>query len=284
MGNWNRHFVRVGSDGNVQAFDTNGLEFLKTEPSEQLLSKNNTLDDGSGNMTIEGIINTNTIVANKNNSVGDAGGKQVLALYDQIQPFPSAPGANMYGFGISGYTLESYTTQNFNIWQLDFSVTTPAFSIGGGDNHNGTQFLVKTANNILDNGAGNISIGGKFTGLNSITGAMNGMPLLSGSPDLRIGVTAADASPITIYSSTVSGVRYEVKARILATTGTSATYTISWTEGGSVRTVALTVTATGTEVHDNFVIAPDAGTDITAQITALTNSTVNVDAIVSVLG
>ena len=125
------------------------------------------------------------------------------------------------------------------------------------------------------------SVVSRYSGLNT---AMLGFATLSGTPDLRIGVTAADASPITIFSSTQSGIRYEVKARILATAGTSATYTISWTEGGAVRTVALTVTATGTEVHDNFVIAPDANTDITAQITALTSSTVNVDAIVSVLG
>ena len=284
MGNWNRHFVRVGSDGNVQAFDTKGLEFLKTIPSEQLLSKNNILDDGSGNMTTEGLITSNLIYVNKNNEAGNTGGKQVLSLYNQLQTFPSTPNSQMFGFGMSGYTLENYTADNFNFWQVNFSVTQPAFSIGGGDNGGGTQFLVKTANNILDNGAGNMSIGGKFIGLNSLTGAMNGMPLLSGSPDLRTGVTAADTSPITIYSSTVSGTRYEVKARILATAGSSATYTISWTEGGVAQTVALTITAVDTEVHDNFVIAPDSGTNITAQITSLTSSTVNVDAIVSVLG
>ena len=127
----------------------------------------------------------------------------------------------------------------------------------------------------------NGSVVAHYSGINT---AMLGFPTMSGTPDLRIGVTAADASPITIFSSTQSGTRYEVKARILATAGTSATYTISWTEGGAVRTVALTVTAVGTEVHDNFVIAPDAGTNITAQITSLTSSTVNVDAIVSVLG
>ena len=113
---------------------------------------------------------------------------------------------------------------------------------------------------------------------------MQGLATIQGSPDLRIGVTAADASPITIYSSTASGTRYEVKARILATSGSSATYTISWTEGGAAQKVALTITAVDTEVHDNFVVAPDSGTDITAQITSLTSSTVNVDAIVSVLG
>ena len=118
----------------------------------------------------------------------------------------------------------------------------------------------------------------------NLSTSMNALPLLSGTPDLRTGVTAADASPITIYSSSSSGTRYEVKARILATSGSSATYTISWTEGGVAQTVALTITAVDTEVHDNFVVAPDSGTNITAQITALTSSTVNVDAIVSVLG
>ena len=125
---------------------------------------------------------------------------------------------------------------------------------------------------------------GTVTGYNNHNASLNGFPFMIGNPDLRTGVTAVDASPITIFSSTASGIRYEVKARILATAGTSATYTISWTEGGAVRTVALTVSATGTEYHDNFIIAPTAGTNITAQITSLTSSTVNVDAIVSVLG
>ena len=125
---------------------------------------------------------------------------------------------------------------------------------------------------------------GSLGNFRNISACMYGLPIISCSPDLRTGVTAADASPITIYSSTASVTRYEVKARILATAGTSATYTISWTEGGAAQKVALTITAVDTEVHDNFVIAPDAGTNITAQITALTSSTVNVDAILSVLG
>ena len=125
---------------------------------------------------------------------------------------------------------------------------------------------------------------GYITSFRGVNTALHGFSTISGSPDLRTSVTAADTSPITIYSSTVSGTRYEVKARILATSGSSATYTISWTEGGVAQKVALTITAVDTEVHDNFVIAPDANTNITAQITALTSSTVNVDAIVSVLG
>ena len=155
--------------------------------------------------------------------------------------------------------------------------------------NSGNWFLNSRPNDIaIRNTIGRVLIGttGNYGNVIDTTngGAMNGLQQISGSPDLRIGVTAADASAITIFSSTKSGVRYEVKARILATAGTSATYTITWTEGGAARTVALTVSALGTEYHDNFVIAPDSGTNITAQITSLTSSTVNVDAIVSVLG
>ena len=135
-----------------------------------------------------------------------------------------------------------------------------------------------------DNSGTGLYTQSKFNIYNNNNLSMYGFPGISGSPDLRTGVTAADASAITIFSGTTSGVRYEVKARILATSGSSATYTISWTEGGVAQTVPLTITAVDTEVHDNFVIAPDTGTNITAQITSLTTSTVNVDAIVSVLG
>ena len=171
-------------------------------------------------------------------------------------------GKEIFGFYNDGSysTITSGTTENY----INFTQPISSRQISGGPN-------------------GTVEFG-EINSYANIMSRMYGLSVIAGSPDLRIGVTAADASPITIFSSTASGVRYEVKARILATAGTSATYTISWTEGGAVRTVALTVTAVGTEVHDNFVIAPDAGTNITAQITSLTSSTVNVDAIVSVLG
>ena len=267
------NFVRVGSDGNVQAFDTNGLEFLKTIPSEQLLSKNNTLDDGSGNTIISGHIYANRLSGTSNGF----GANELLYLGSGnvntplFLDFPTSGEGIILGYNSPspGSILQVY--DNNTNRNLIFNL----------DSRNDSASTYK---NTLDDGSGNMLIGGKFTGLNSIVGAMNGMSLLAGSPDLRIGVTAADASPITIFSGTTSGVRYEVKARILATVGTSATYTITWTEGGVAQTVPLTITAVDTEVHDNFVIAPDASTNITAQITALTTSTVNVDAIVSVLG
>ena len=94
--------------------------------------------------------------------------------------------------------------------------------------------------------------------------------------DNRKSITTADASPITLYTTTASGQVYKVNARILATSGVAATYVISWTEDGTARTVTLTVSATGTEYAESFLIQPDSGTAITAQITSITSSTVNV--------
>ena len=224
MGNWNRHFVRVGSDGNVGIFSQSNDEFAYLDDTEK-----------------EFIIT------------------------------PYTTNAGYWGFNrkntflnrtINGVLESAMTFDNAG----DFTFFAAANGIITLFNNNGIEFT-----NRLRNYYG-------------VSVALNGINMLSGYPDLRTGVTAADASPITIYSSTSSGSIYEIKARILATSGSSATYTISWTEGGVAQTVALTVTAVDTEVHDNFVIAPDANTNITAQITSLTSSTVNVDAIVSVLG
>ena len=212
MGNWNRHFVRVGSDGNVGIFDNLGNENLEIvrQPTQ------------FGDYT--------SLQTPKDPNLGG------ISVYDQ----------NRGNVGINANPI------------------------------NGADVGITTIEAIL--------FFSKIRQYNSVFSALNGIGLIAGSPDLRTGVTAADASAITIFSSTVSGTRYEIKARILATSGSSATYTISWTEGGVAQKVALTITAVDTEVHDNFVIAPDAGTNITAQITSLTSSTVNVDAIVSVLG
>ena len=126
--------------------------------------------------------------------------------------------------------------------------------------------------------------GSKISYFMGVPTTLNAFSSMSGNPDLRTGITAADASPITIFSSTVAGTRYKIDASTIATAGIAATYVISWTEGGAARTVTLTITATGTLEFANFVIQPDAGTNITAQITSLTTSTINVVAIVSVLG
>lgn len=95
--------------------------------------------------------------------------------------------------------------------------------------------------------------------------------------DNRSGITAVDASPITLYTTTASGQLYEISARAFATVGTSATYVIKWTEGGVVNTITLSVTALDTIVtQPAILIQPDSGTNITAQITAISSTTLNV--------
>ena len=102
--------------------------------------------------------------------------------------------------------------------------------------------------------------------------------------DVRTGLTAADASATTLYTTTAAGQLYRLMGRILATAGTSpsATYTIKWTEGGATITKTLTISALDSDSDLSILIQPDNGTAITAQLTAIsgTGTTVNVAATV----
>ena len=84
--------------------------------------------------------------------------------------------------------------------------------------------------------------------------------------DNRTGLTAADASPTTHYTTTAAGQLYRLMGRILATAGTSpsATYTIKWTEGGTSITKSLTISAIDSDSDLSILIQPDNGTAITA--------------------
>ena len=268
MGNWNRHFVRVGSDGHVQVYTKGNQSALEILQNTQSLGGITNLQKPS---IQSGLVNSTS-----------GHGSTYGAIFT-----PNGYGAFYDENTIPVIDIENFTNGGMKV-RIDARGGNQS-QLNGLPSSTPTQWYLLssqsgTGGGFVIDAFGNFGSLGLLKSYKNTPTAMNGLPTIQGSPDLRIGVTAADASPITIFSSTVSGRRYEVKARILATAGTSATYTISWTEGGAVRTVALTVTATGTEVHDNFVIAPDAGTDITAQITSLTSSTVNVDAIVSVLG
>ena len=110
-----------------------------------------------------------------------------------------------------------------------------------------------------------------------------GVPAIFGL-DGRTGLTAADASALTLYTTTAAGQVYRLMGRILATAGTSpsATYTIKWTEGGATITKTLTISALDSDSDLSVLIQPDNGTAITAQLTAIsgTGTTVNVAATV----
>ena len=100
--------------------------------------------------------------------------------------------------------------------------------------------------------------------------------------DNRKGITSVDASAITLYTTTGSGQVYKLKARLNITAGTSpsASYTLKWTENGTVISQVLSASAVNTPANADILIQPDSGTAITAQITAIsgTGTTVNVAA------
>jgi hypothetical protein len=122
---------------------------------------------------------------------------------------------------------------------------------------------------------GSLVITKNVTTYNNITTKGFGVPAIYGL-DNRTGITAVDASAITLYTTTAAGQLYRINARAFATAGTSATYVVKWTEGGVANSQTLSVTALDTEVSANFLVQPDASTAITAQITAITSTTLNV--------
>ena len=130
---------------------------------------------------------------------------------------------------------------------------------------------------------GNFGSNGKYLCYAGIATAGMGIPPLYGD-DARTGLTAVDSAAKTLYTTTAAGQLYRLMGRILATAGTSpsATYTIKWTEGGATITKTLTISALDSDSDLSILIQPDNGTDITAQLTAIsgTGTTVNVAATV----
>lgn len=143
------------------------------------------------------------------------------------------------------------------------------------------RFYDSSNNHIID------FVGGIITTYNNVSTAGYGVPPIYGL-DNRTGLTAVDASPITLYPKTgqpaiVSGQLYRLSARIMATvlgTGGSATYTLKWVEGGQTIPKTLTVSAVDSDSDLMILIQPDANTQITAQLTAIsgTGTSVNVAA------
>ena len=130
---------------------------------------------------------------------------------------------------------------------------------------------------------GSLHLTSILAGYNNVNTVGLGVSPLYGK-DARTGLTAADASATTLYTTTAAGQLYRLMGRILATAGTSpsATYTIKWTEGGATITKTLTISALDSDSDLSILIQPDNGTTITAQLTAIsgTGTTVNVAATV----
>ena len=158
-----------------------------------------------------------------------------------------------YGSAFSwlGYVFDPNATQTYRFYKRVNGTDTELFTLG------------------LD---------GQVLIFNSIPTVGLGLPPIYGL-DNRTGLTAADTSPITLYTVPASGQVFRLTGRIYATSGTSASYVLKWTEGGVVVTKTLTVTAVDSDVDQpSILIQPDSGTNITSQLTSVTSSTVNVAA------
>ena len=169
-----------------------------------------------------------------------------------------------------GGSAEIYTDNNGNLF-LSGGKGQWVF-LGGGINGDQGLYL-----------GGSVTMKAAIVQFNSINTVGLGVAPIYGK-DVRTGLTAADASATTLYTTTAAGQVYEVAARIFGTGGTitSGVYTIGWTEGGVARTATVSITATGTLSSSLFLLQPDSGTAITGQLTTLsgTSPVVNVAAVV----
>ncbi len=98
--------------------------------------------------------------------------------------------------------------------------------------------------------------------------------------DNRTGVTAADGSPITLYTAGVMPVTqvYRVSTEIVAhafTSGT-ATYTVTWTENGVSQTAVVAATALNVVTGIVRLAMPDANTAVTVQVTGVFVATLRI--------
>ena len=100
--------------------------------------------------------------------------------------------------------------------------------------------------------------------------------------DNRTGLTAADASAITIYAVPASGGLFRISGGLDVTAYTSgtATYTISWTDvNGTAHTKTASLSAVGhADINALGLERVKGGTNITAQLTGTFVATVSVDA------
>lgn len=134
------------------------------------------------------------------------------------------------------------------------------------------------------NGSGALKIGdgngsGKISLYDYIATVGKGVPVQYGF-DNRRAVSASDASPITIYTTTSATDLYRLSASIYPTVFSSAsTYVIIYTENGQTvtTTTTLTTAVVNTPVFLNpILIQPDNATAITVQYTKGAGSTDNV--------
>ena len=102
--------------------------------------------------------------------------------------------------------------------------------------------------------------------------------------DNRGGVTVADGSPITLYTTAVMPAlqvyRVSIEIDAHAFVSGTVTYTVTWTENTVSQTAIVTATALNVVTGIVRLAMPDANTAITVQLTGSFTATVRITAII----
>ena len=163
------------------------------------------------------------------------------------------------------------------------SDTNAALSFGSAQtvilHEDGFGNLYTTGNVLFGTGpSDSIYVRGYFGYYRSVSTSGTGVPPIYGL-DNRTGLTAADTSATTLYTTTAASQVYRVTARVFGKSGTisSAVYTIGWTEGGTSMTETVSISAVSTMDSAVFLLQPDDGKAITVQLTTLSGTSPVVD-------
>lgn len=195
--------------------------------------------------------------------------------------------ASAFEVSIDGITLVRNAQNQIEINLANPNVWTAAQTFGNIEIDNGSintdthAPLYFQSNNAYFDGGGHLGLKGYITLIDNISTVGFGVGAVFGI-DNRTGITAADSAAITLYTTPGPGGLFKVAARILATAGTSptASYVLTWTEGGAAISKTLSISAIDTDAEFNSLIQPDTSTAITVQLKTIsgTSTAVNVAA------
>jgi hypothetical protein len=111
--------IRLNCNGSIQIFNSDGSTQNLIAPDNQFLTRNNTIDDGSGNMKLAGSL------ASKNNTLDDGSGDLIASGYIIAKSGYSNNGTPV-GFG--WYYANDSSSTDIGI-RLDSPAGTPNFSV-----------------------------------------------------------------------------------------------------------------------------------------------------------
>ena len=137
-------------------------------------------------------------------------------------------------------------------------------------NNGGPLYFKNSGGNVIDVQLAKLHLQSLITLYNTIATAGLGVAPIYGL-DNRTALMAADASAITLYTTTATGEAYHLLAHIFARGGITptGTYVVKFTEGGVAISKTMSVSAVDTDSDISIPCQPDNAATITAQLTLI---------------